>query len=134
MKNTLKLDNPITINGKSVSELTYDCDEITAAHFAEADVKRKIAAGLKNISISPSAELDVSLHLYLGFAAIVAANTAYSFDDVERIHGTDLIAVMKIGRNFITKSGASARSSSDEQSETTAKPSTQAQPTSNENE
>ena len=25
MKNTIKLDNPVQINGKSYNELTYDC-------------------------------------------------------------------------------------------------------------
>ena len=35
-KKTLKLGEPITINGKQVSELTYDPMEITAAQFSEA--------------------------------------------------------------------------------------------------
>ena len=29
MKNTIKLDNPVQINGKSYNELTYDISEIT---------------------------------------------------------------------------------------------------------
>ena len=128
MKNILKLKNHITINGTTVSELSYDSEEISAAKFAEADVKRKIAAGMKNISISPAAEFDTGLHLYLGFAAILAINPEYDFSDVERIHGVDLIDVMGIGRNFILKSEetASPSSNSDEQSEPTAEPILQA--------
>ena len=34
MKNTIKLDNPVQINGKSYDELTYDISEITAQAFA----------------------------------------------------------------------------------------------------
>lgn len=34
MKNTIKLDNPVQINGKSYNELTYDISEITAQAFA----------------------------------------------------------------------------------------------------
>ena len=37
MKNTIKLDNPVQINGKSYDELTYDISEITAQAFADAD-------------------------------------------------------------------------------------------------
>ena len=128
MKNILKLKNHITINGTTVSELSYDSEEISAAKFAEADVKRKMAAGMKNISISPAAEFDTGLHLYLGFAAILAVNPEYDFSDVERIHGVDLIDVMGIGRNFILKSEEtnSLSSNSDEQSELTAEPTSQA--------
>ena len=43
MKNTIKLDNPVQINGKSYDELTYDISEITAQAFAEADA-RKLSA------------------------------------------------------------------------------------------
>ena len=128
MKNILKLKNHITINGTTVSELSYDSEEISAAKFAEADVKRKMAAGMKNISISPAAEFDTGLHLYLGFAAILAVNPEYDFSDVERIHGVDLIDVMGIGRNFILKSEEtnSLSSNSDEQSVPTAEPTLQA--------
>lgn len=134
MNGILKLENSILVDNKSVSEVSYDTNEITAALFAEADTKRRMAAGTKNVSIIPAVEFDFALHLYLGFAAIIAINPRYTFEDVARIHGADIIEVMGIGRNFILKSEASQQSSSDEQSETTAELSTQAQPTSNESE
>ena len=130
MKGTIKLDNPIAvaIDGKQVqlSELKYDTEEITGALFCEADSKRRFASGAKNISIAPAAEFDYGLHLYLGFAAVIAADAQLDFADLERIHGTDLINVMEVGRNFIMKSGDSSQSNSDEHSETTAVPTTQA--------
>lgn len=134
MNGILKLENSILVDNKSVTEVSYDTNEITAALFAEADMKRRMAAGTKNVSIIPAAEFDFALHMYLGFAAIIAINPRYTFEDMARIHGGDIIEVMNIGRNFILKSEASQQSNSDEQSETTAEPSTQAQPTSNESE
>lgn len=127
MKNTWKLTNPITINGKEVSEVSYDADKINGLLFAEADARRRMAAGLKNMASSLTAEFDTALHLYLGFAAIVAVNPTYDFSDVERISGpADIVRFMKVGRNFILMSEDSRPSNSDEQSETTASISTQA--------
>lgn len=127
MKETLNLEHAIKINGKSVKEVTYDADEITAGLFAEADVKKKQAAGIKNLSISPAVEFDFGLHLFLGFAAILAVNPEYSFEDLEAIHGKDLTSVMKVGRDFLLSSEEdSSPNSLEEQSETTVKPTTQA--------
>lgn len=69
MKGTINLNKPITINGQLVTELTYDTEEITAALFCEADTRRRIDAGVKNVAIIPSAEFDFGLHPYLGMAA-----------------------------------------------------------------
>ena len=126
MKGIINLVNPITVNNKPMAELQYDTDEITGALFCEADSKRRFAAGAKNVSIAPAAEFDYGLHLYLGFAACVAADTNVDFTDLERIHGVDLIAVMEVGRNFIMKSEESEQSNSDEPTGTTAAPTTQA--------
>ena len=127
MKERLNLEHAIKINGKSVKEVTYDADEITAGLFAEADVKKKQAAGIKNLSISPAVEFDFGLHLFLGFAAILAVNPEYSFEDLEAIHGKDLTSVMKVGRDFLLSSEEdSSPNSLEEQSETTVKPTTQA--------
>ena len=126
MKNTLKLANPIMVNNQQITELTYDTNEITGVLFAEADVRRKVAAGTKNVTIVPAAEFDFGLHPYVGFAAVIAINPQFDFSDLERIHGIDMIKLMEIGRNFLLKSEASPQGNSDEQSETTAKLSIQA--------
>lgn len=124
MTGTFKLHNPIDINGKSHETLAYDTNEITALLFTEAEAKRKSAAGLKNVTITPAVEFDFGLHLYLGFAAIIAKNPECDFTDMERIHGTDLIDIMAVGRNFLLKSEDATPSNSDEPSETTPKPTT----------
>lgn len=134
-RDTLKLRNPIKIDGKEVTEVTYDSTEINGILFAEAEAKRKAAAGFKNASITPAVEFDFGLHLYMGFAAIVAANPSYDLSDVERIKGGDVVDVMAIGRNFILLSEQGQQESgSDEPTETTPESTTRAQQNSNENE
>ena len=131
VKDTLPLRKPIMIDGQSVSAVTYDSDEIDGILFATAESKRKAAAGMKNTSISPAAEFDFGLHLYLGFAAIVAANPSYDFSDVERIKGRDVVEVMAIGRNFMLASDQEPQENdSDEPTETTPESTTPAQPNS----
>ena len=124
---TLKLKNPIMINGEEVKEMTYDANEIDGILFATAEAKKKAAAGMKNMSISAAAEFDFALHLYLGMAAIVAVNPSYDFSDLERIKGHDVTEVMNIGRNFMLKSDEAAQESdSDEPIETTPESTTPA--------
>lgn len=127
MKNILKLKNPIMINGVTITEVTHDSNEIDGILFATAESKRKAAAGLKNTTITPAAEFDFGLHLYLGFAAIIAVNPAYDFSDVERMKGRDLREVMSIGRNFMLASDEEPQESdSDEPTETTPESTTPA--------
>lgn len=124
MRKTLTLQNPVMINGTEMFALDYDTNAITAMLFAQADAQKKQAAGMRNVAITPAVEFDYALHLYLGFAAIIAASdNAIAFFDCERIHGVDLVEVMNIGRNFILRSEEPAESKSEEPSETTAEPS-----------
>ena len=121
MKEILTLKHPIMVNNVEIKELSYDAEEITAAQFAEAEARRKTAAG-KNAGISPVAEVDVGLQLYMGFAAIIAVNGMLHYAALERMHGADVVAVMKIGRDFLLGSAASPAASSDGQSGTTPAP------------
>ena len=122
---SIKLKNPIQINGKNVKELTHDANEITPAGFAEAEYRKTRANGSKGAPSSAAVELDYSLHLYLGFAAIIAVNPEYDFNDLERIKGADVMEVMKVGRNFIIASaGKSTDDESENVSETTPKSTT----------
>ena len=103
-KGVLTLKNPVMIDGKSIGEISYDSNEINGTLFVMAEAKKKAAAGMKNTTISPAAEFDTGLHLYLGFAVIIAVNPSYDFSDLERIKGRDVVEVMAIGRNFILTS------------------------------
>jgi hypothetical protein len=119
MKKTLKLRNPILINGKSVDSMDYDIDEITGELFAMADAKKMSASGMKSGNLSGAAEIDYSFQLYLGYAAIIAVNPSYDWSDLARIKGHDNMEVMRIGRSFITGSEASQEDDSEEPTETT---------------
>ena len=126
MKNKIKLSNPLTINNKKRTELTYDANEITAQMFAEADSRKLTASGSKSGNAAGAAELDYGLHLYLGFEAIIAVNPEIDMSDLERVHGYDVMQSMRIGRDFISgrSEEPSSQNSSGEQSETTPEPST----------
>ncbi len=125
MKGILKLKNPIEINGKKVKELSYDTDAITAVLFAEADARKMRASAAKGGNLSGAVELDYSMHLYLGFAAVTAVNPEIDMSDLERLKGADVMEVMKIGRNFIIKPDEDSQDdNSGEPSETTPEPST----------
>ena len=125
MKGNLTLVNPIKIDDKNVKQLKYDTNEITPELYAEAET-RKAKAGHANGNRSGAMELDYPFHLYLGFAAILAVNEGYTFEDVERVKGRDVIEISVIGRNFIMKSEGSEGETSDEQSETSPESTTQA--------
>lgn len=126
MNNKITLSNPLTINNKRYKELTYNANEITAQMFAEADARKLTASRSKNGNAAGAAELDYGLHLYLGFEAIIAVNPEIDMSDLERIHGYDVMQIMRIGRDFITGKSEepSGQNSSDEPSETTPEPST----------
>lgn len=125
---SLKLKKPLLVNGKKVEELTYDINEITSAGFAEAEFRKSQASGSKGAPNAAAVELDYSMQLYLGFAAIIAVNPQYDYNDLQRISGPDVMGVMKIGRNFILASAAESSevAESENASETSPESTTQA--------
>ena len=127
MKDTLILENPIKINGQETKELTYDATEITAEMFSEACARSAALDKTKAVTFKLK-ENDYSLHLYLGFMAIIAVNPSIDITDLERIKGIDILHLSNIGMLFILGrlGGHSDESSLSEPSENTADISTQA--------
>lgn len=128
MRESIHLSKPIEINGKPYPELTYDCDEITAEMFNRASVLAASAGkqtGEANLSVM---ELDSSLHMYLGMMSIIAINPEIDIQDLKRVKGVDIIKIVRVGRNFITRSAEELleENNSDEPSEDTQEPSTPA--------
>lgn len=96
----LKLKNPIKINGELVEVVTYDANEIDGTLFAQAEAKRRENGGT---AAAFATEVDFGMHQYLGYAAIIAVNPSYSFEDMLRLKGRDVMEVVQIGRNFTLK-------------------------------
>lgn len=107
-KNVLVLDNPILIDGKEVSELSYDSKEISVDLYMTACAKAAAAtaSGGSNAAAMKLKEVDYILHTYLGMAAVIAVNSSYSFEDLERIKGFDILDLANIGSFFIYRKSA----------------------------
>lgn len=128
MEHTLKLNEGIKINGKLVHELKYDVAKIDANLFARADTLRQQNLDPTNPTATMGMEVDYTMHMYLGFAAILAANENEKMDfiDLERMKGPDLVSVVNIGRVFTYGLAESPTNSSENSQENTQEPSTQA--------
>lgn len=114
------LENPILVNGNTVSELSYNTDKITALQFIEACAKSAAIDKTRAVTLKLK-ENDYALHMYLGCMAIIADNPQIDITDLERITGTDILKLVNIGMVFtIGKSeDYSEENSSEEQSENT---------------
>ena len=106
----LKLKPPLLVNGKNLTELSYDVDAITAEGFVEAETQKTKAAG--NNLTGAVVEIDAAAHLYFGFAAIIAVNPEIDYNDLKRLTGRDVVEVMKIGRSFFTNSASNSEEAS----------------------
>ena len=100
MADTIKLSNPIKINGSLVSELKYDIDEITAENLCEADARASTGLAARGIQNMNLAEFNTSLHFYLGCFAIIACDSSIDIEDLKRIKGRDSNKIRKIGQGF----------------------------------
>lgn len=122
----LNLDNPIIINNKEVSELSYDPMAITADMFSIACSKSAAVDRSRAISLKAK-ENDYALHLYLGMASVIAVNPGIDWADLERVKGFDILDLTNIGTFFIMRKSAepSQESNSEKQSESTPDTSTQ---------
>ena len=125
MEGIITLSKTILIDGNEIKELKYDTDLITADLFSEAEgIKNKATRQVTKGAYAGAMELDYSFHLYLGAAAVVAANPGWQFDDVLRIKGHDIRKIIGVGRSFMTESDESQEDSSEELSEITSESST----------
>ena len=116
--NKIILKMPVLINGQNITELTYDTEEIDGVLYTQAE-NHKIKTAGQGGNLAGAIEIDYSLHLYIGYAAIIAVNPAYTFEDLERIKGSSLRDIARIGRSFFIESAKLQAENSDEQSETT---------------
>ena len=81
MKGIIELSKAIKIDGKEVTQLTYDTDKITVELYLKA-INRAVTQG--NGITGANLKLDAGAHLTLGMYAVVADNPAYDISDIER--------------------------------------------------
>ena len=114
-KEVLKLSSPIKVNGVEIKELAYDIDALGPGDIMQADKNRmKVTNGLVSQTV---AELDPTLHLYVGLQAIIKLNPNVDISDLNNLGGKDTYKVMKIGRSFFRDaSSADESTTSEEQS------------------
>ncbi|MCR5337612.1 MAG: early nodulin 20 (N-20) [Lachnospiraceae bacterium] len=117
MADTIFLSKPLKINGKNVTDLTYDTNEITVEQFNQADIMSHEKATKSGRVSSLVAETDVTFALYLGFFAIIAVNPDIDIMDLERITGRDLWKIAQIGRLFFSTSAEEGEEEENEDSE-----------------
>lgn len=115
-QNPYEFANPITINNKEVTELSWSADDITVDLFMRAGQKATQSANATTIDFM---ENNINYHFWIGCAMFIAMNSEVDFEDLNQIRGSDLIAVTALGRFFISLSVASIVNNSEEPSETT---------------
>lgn len=101
---TIKLQNPILVDGERVRELAYDTEAISAEQFIEAEAYAANISQTRQRAYNKVAELDSGFHLALGMEAVIAANDGMGMDDLARVKGIDLVRLMEVGRNFMMRS------------------------------
>lgn len=117
---TIKLRQPLKVNGKDLNDLKLDFDAISSDGFIRAAALTNAKRANEGAS-SALAEFDYGFHLYLAFEAACAADQSVDIADLERITGYDLVQLMQAGRFFtLGADGDSTASGSDGQSESTA--------------
>ncbi len=89
------LRKTIDIDGKKVSELKYDFEEMTAKDKIEAGRRMKGAGVQMTVDM-----LDTDYHLYLFAAAAVKADPAVDYPDVFRMSAKDATRAGALARNF----------------------------------
>lgn len=112
MRKTFKFKKPIMVEGRTVSELDYDEEEITVGLYGRACEQGAVPTSIK--------EVNDKLHVMVFWAAVMAVNHEVEFTTLNQVKGIgDIIAMGDIGRNFIMRSENSDENNSEERSENT---------------
>lgn len=123
----ITLRKPIMIDGEKVKSFEYDMESIPMTVYMEADARASNELARRGVMKNSMSEFNETLQIYVGMAAVIALNKDITFDDLERVTGTDIKKFRNIGRAFMYASeDESAEDDSDNYSEVSQKPSMQA--------
>lgn len=120
---TLKLIQPLKVNGIERKELTYDIYALTVEDYANAE-NTKVKMLSEGSLGSGFVQTDFTLQICLGMQAIAKVNNDISIDDLKRISGYDVVSLGSIGQRFFMKPAESESNISEKQPEVTQESST----------
>jgi hypothetical protein len=109
---TIKLINPILIDGETVAECSYDMNLVTNGDYLAA-----VGRCPSNIEKPSNPVADYGFLFALGVQAILSANRDknWTADDFKRVMGHDNWTITQIGYDFFTgRRAEQPESSSDE--------------------
>ena len=119
MKGEIKLQNPISKNGKMYDVLRYDTDKIKVDDYIDA-------VSSKSFAVNMSIQTALACHPRLGMYAVVREMGDLVIEDLEeQVRGIDVIELADIGMLFTRGRAGQKLDLSDETSETTAEDSEQ---------
>lgn len=116
---TIELKNPIKVNGKTVNELTLDLDGVDCEGYCQAEHRARSMTDWHATVI----EMDYAFALQLGVQAVLAANPGWDASDVERVTGSDVSQLMRLGRFLAIGSDLSQGEDDGSQESSSEKPS-----------
>lgn len=117
----IQLSYPIKINGKRVSELTFDETSVTGVLLAAAD---KAYLRMMNGEVAGMPSLDPTYQMYVGFASVLAVNPQYTFEDLQNLRWTDCGVFQQIGLRFFGQGATSLEKACEVPTANTQEPST----------
>lgn len=96
---TIKFSHPILIDDVTISEVTYDVNEVTNEEYLAASARRKGDNSKPVIPVN-----DMALLFAWGVQAILSANRDknWTAEDFERVKGHDNWQIAQIGYSFFT--------------------------------
>lgn len=98
MEIQVKLTNRIKVNGTEIEFLSCDFDRLTTQDFVAASAKASAAAAAAS---GVATEMDAGFQFQLAIRAIARTMTGVDVMDLERITGSDILKVARLGRDFI---------------------------------
>lgn len=116
---TIKLNNPIKVNGETVTELAIDVDAVDCEGYCQAEHRARSATDWHATVI----EMDYAFALQLGVQAVLAVNPGWDASDVERVKGSDVSQLVKYGRFLAIGSDLSQGEDDGSQESSSEKPS-----------
>ena len=102
MVEKIKLLKPVKINGKEVTELTYDIDAVTADDMVNAEAELNTANMSNGKTSSALPETSPAYQFYYAARAIIACNPDIDIEDLKRVSAKDFIKIKRIGQDFFT--------------------------------